>query len=662
MKNYRYIILLTLIASTLTFAADKKTSVIESLSKPTFNHNVYTITQEQILASGKISLVDILQSVPGLSIQNNSSFTQHNTQSFLGLSNGAQFLINGRAITNESWQSFGLQQFSVSNIERIDIIRHNTSPVFGPNFGTGLINIITKKPTEAPTVSSAALIENDTTMASVFASQRVNNISYAVQSQLTNTTPHDENNDTITDTPKISRSSHSGQIDLYSLFNKDSKLSFDVRQTNETRKAGPMADIDNPSAANNEQIRTEETSIGITYTQPFSVDNTLTLVVSEMNTQRYSTNQRVATTTIPNPTFNLKDRKRFASVQIETPIHQDHQLILGSDVARSSIKEIANSDRGERKFNNIGFYAHDTWTISQKMRLTASGRMDRQTFTDTNSDSEFYNFVISPTVTFGYDHTSNLSSFVSTGVSYKAPQLFAEAHQLNGEVTDVFTTGTIKPQQHHNISAGAIYKQDKYQVQSNVYYTKIQNVLETSLTTEPGFDFEWANIGNASSVSTEILYYQELTPFLTFNGEVNYTFAELDNFRPTLETVRFNKKLFKTPDFTSKFQFTTYNSLLQTSVQLEFEYIGVMFVGNDTDGNGRFNVIKKTQPFTITNINLRRTIFLKSQQQVNLYSGVKNLFDIKQSDFPSFGTNVDSSYVYAPLRGRYLYAGASIDF
>lgn len=661
--NYnRALLLLVLCASTVGFAADKKASVVDTLSKPTFKHNVYTITHDQILASGKISLVDILNSVPGLAIQNNSSFTHYNSQSFLGLSNGAQYLINGRPITNESWESFGLQQFSVSNIERIEVIRHNTSPVFGPNFGTGIINIITKSPTNDPTIDSSLHVENDTAMASAFASQRLNNIAYSVQTQITNTTAHDENGDNFTDTPKINRSSYSGQIDLYQLFNPESKLSLDVRQTNETRKSGDIRDIDNAQTANNEHVRTEETAIGVSYEQPFSEANVLKLYASEMNTERYSTNQRVATTAIPNPSFNVKDKKQFASIQIETPLHKDHQVIIGSDVSRSTVSEIANSETGHRKFNNIGFYAHDTWTLSPRMRVTAAGRMDRQTFDDTNSDSEFYNFVISPTITFGYDHTRNLSSFFSTGVSYKAPQLFAEAHQLNGEVTDVFTPSSIKPQQHHNISAGAIYKKGNYELQSNVYYSKIQNVLETNLTTEPGFDFEWTNIGDASSVTTELLYYHKLTPFLSFNGEINYTFAELDNFRPTLETVRFNKKLFKTPDFTSRIQFTTYNPILQTSVQLGFEYIGLMYVGNDTDGNGRFNQIKRTQPFIITTVSARREYFLKSQQRLTVYTGIKNLFDIKQPDFPAFGTNVDSSYVYAPLRGRYVYAGASIDF
>ena len=119
--------------------------------------SVTIVPRQQIFDSGARELDDVLRTIPGIDLLGYSGETQHPTSNSLGmrgLGGGAQgisralVMVNGVPI-NDPY--FGYVQWSrvpVDNIERVEIVRGGGSPLWGNYAEGGVVNIITRDPTE----------------------------------------------------------------------------------------------------------------------------------------------------------------------------------------------------------------------------------------------------------------------------------------------------------------------------------------------------------------------------------------------------------------------------------------------------------------------------------------------------------------------------------
>ncbi|NBP68780.1 MAG: hypothetical protein EBU52_08530, partial [Cytophagia bacterium] len=121
----------------------------------------YTITKSDIDKSGATSIMEALRLAPGVIVreQTNGNYDIHirGFDNLLGYS--SQFsksnlttlvMINDRPVFNNNlggifWEALSID---LNDVERIEIVRGPSAPLFGPNAVTGVINIITKKFTE----------------------------------------------------------------------------------------------------------------------------------------------------------------------------------------------------------------------------------------------------------------------------------------------------------------------------------------------------------------------------------------------------------------------------------------------------------------------------------------------------------------------------------
>ena len=119
---------------------------------------VTIIDQETIRASGIVDLPEIFRLVPGFYVGTNAGYV-HNTNhavSYHGMTTaypGAmQVMINGRSVYSPlyggvQWSELPL---AVADIERIEVTRGPNAASYGANSYFGVINIITKHPSELP--------------------------------------------------------------------------------------------------------------------------------------------------------------------------------------------------------------------------------------------------------------------------------------------------------------------------------------------------------------------------------------------------------------------------------------------------------------------------------------------------------------------------------
>ena len=119
------------------------TNTLQTLSKvPSV---VTLITAEDIKATGATNLTDILQSVPGIYIQNNL-FADRPMVTFRGASSThTLIMVDGVPMSDLVWDpSIFWKGLPTSMIERVEIIRGPGSALFGSYASAGVINVITK--------------------------------------------------------------------------------------------------------------------------------------------------------------------------------------------------------------------------------------------------------------------------------------------------------------------------------------------------------------------------------------------------------------------------------------------------------------------------------------------------------------------------------------
>src|SRR5205823_14847653 len=120
------------------------------------------LTSETIAASPAQNYGDLLRSVPGLNVIQTSArhINLTSRQATTTLSNSQLVLVDGRSIYLDF---FGIVLWdflptNLADIRQIEVIRGPASAVWGANALTGVVNVITKAPREAPgtTVSLSA--------------------------------------------------------------------------------------------------------------------------------------------------------------------------------------------------------------------------------------------------------------------------------------------------------------------------------------------------------------------------------------------------------------------------------------------------------------------------------------------------------------------------
>jgi outer membrane receptor for ferrienterochelin and colicins len=122
---------------------------------------VEVITQKEIEKIGAESLKDIMDRTPGLNVMYgtfpNASSKSKSSITIRGMSaNGTLILLDGRRLAGEVQNPYDLDRIPASVIERIEIVKGPMSSLYGADAVGGVINIITKKPSDELKIDAGA--------------------------------------------------------------------------------------------------------------------------------------------------------------------------------------------------------------------------------------------------------------------------------------------------------------------------------------------------------------------------------------------------------------------------------------------------------------------------------------------------------------------------
>ena len=139
---------------------------------------VFVVTSQEIRERGYLSLEDILAGLPGFQFRNIQSINSYVFQRGIPNQNNLMLLLIDGVQVNElnSGGFYAGTHFNLLNIERIEVIHGPSSVAYGTNAVSGIVNIITRAPTNGEPELEAG------TMAGSFHTLRSNfRVSYAAR-------------------------------------------------------------------------------------------------------------------------------------------------------------------------------------------------------------------------------------------------------------------------------------------------------------------------------------------------------------------------------------------------------------------------------------------------------------------------------------------------
>ncbi|TAL31797.1 MAG: TonB-dependent receptor [Spirochaetes bacterium] len=392
--------------------------------------SVTVITGEEIEKSGKAMLVDALRSVPGVVVEQNSSFGE-TAQVFMrgGKSGSVLVLIDGIEVNDamNPDRSFDFAHLTADNIERVEVVRGAMSALYGSNATGGVINIITRKgqgdvkvrgAVEAGSFyslrrSAGAAGGNDRTYFSISGSQNYSEgISKASRAEGAAEGDRDGYNN-------LSASARGG-VRIFD----ESWFDLTVRFTQARYELDKDAFIDDP----NYDALSRTLSTGLSFSQPVTDWWKHMLQVSYVNTYRTTDNDN-DTLDFPGPFIYddswFKSETAKAEWRHTINIANVSILTVGADYREEHGSSYSDYDMGfgrtvsrleEKTAGDVGVYVNEKLRLLDHVFISASARYDEH-----DTFGSVWTWGVSSSIIAPVTDTRFKANY---GTGFKAPSLY----------------------------------------------------------------------------------------------------------------------------------------------------------------------------------------------------------------------------------------------
>jgi vitamin B12 transporter len=466
--------------------------------------SVTVITREQIEARQVHSLADALRGVPGMAVvtlgtpgQQTSVFTRGTE------SNHTLLIVDGRRVTSPINGGFFYENFTLDNVERIEVVRTPSSVLYGADAIGGVINVITRngkgltKPEHELSFEAGSF---NTTKFTAASRGMIGKVNYSLGfSQQNNEFPR-PNSDFQQSSVRGSLGYEPSEDWYFDL--KGSYFHSDGGSPGSTAFPDPIATLERSAAS---------ISPGITWKFSETFESKA-FYSYERQHQRYRDQ------------FGTDNKLKLDSNQIEwqndwKPIEK--WTLTGGLSAQDlnvSQRNAANVENIHANQTGVGFFLQSQWSPFERLKLINSGR---------------------------YDHYSDYEASWSwkQGVSYQIPAIetliFANISESYSPPTPqdlyfpLFSNPNLVPEESRGWEAGLEKKfwHDRITVSATYFHNKIDNLIQA-----PAPLFIPFNVSKAKTegVETGISF----APCAEFFTSVNYTYLTAQDTGNNVRLVR----------------------------------------------------------------------------------------------------------------------------
>ena len=655
------------------------------------------ITAKDIELKGAENLYEALEGTPGVRVEQQCSGCNFSQVRMLGLdANTVQVLINGQPVYSGLASVYGLQQIPTANIEKIEIVKGSGSSLYGSSAIAGVINIITKKPSvdEDTQVSVSTTFGEEGTNSYVVSAMghlgKKADLIFDVQKNTANEI--DADGDQFIDRVWSDDIAGAFRLNYYDLLGDD-VLTIGGSFINEQRKGGDLIDNawQDPFAEGSEHIDTNRYGAVLGYSKKFAYDNEINAQVTYTRHEREATNDVLVgdyldingvypPSSILRP-FVAEENNYTADFNYSQLFFDAHRLMVGVQYGKNELEETGvyvrstgdtYQSNSKKESDDIGLYVQDEWEINEALELVIGARYDHHESTDSFAGSanvhlddvsiDYEEDSVNPRAALKYKPMDSLTLRASAGTGYRVPYNFAEDLHLCSGSPRVYKGAGLEPEKSVSYTLSADYVQSWYMISALLFRVDVEDKIDIADAPADiqslGYDYEWENLGDAYSQGFELSTQIVLPKDIDIKAFITYTDAKYKNPREDWMGTPYqsaSEYISRVPEFAAGVELAWTPGTW--TVSLGADWTGEQYIDyyEDDDIDNPGSEIVHADPYWIVNFRVEKEI---EKLGLTVFAGAQNLFDEYQED----RRTDDAAFIYMPLYGRIVYAGARVEF
>lgn len=337
-----------------------------------------------------------------------------------------QLLKDGFPLYSGFAGGLSIMQIPPLDLKRIEVIKGSASTLYGGGAIAGLINLITKDPSEKREITFMA---NGTSAKGLdlsgYYNQKFKKIGVTLFAASNTQEAYDPNKDNLSDIPKYARYTFNPRIFYY--INPSATISLGLNTSFENRLGGDMQVINNKADSTHsyfERNISNRYSTQLKFEKNFKNKSILTAKNSITNFAR--------SIGMSNYNFSGQQIASYSEITYLLP-KEKTEWVTGLNVWTDQFNESANSNLNKRDYfqTTIGAFIQNHWNISNKFITEIGLRGDFISVNAPNQSISNKAFLL-PRISLLYKATSKLTTRLGGGLGYKAPTIFSEEAETQG--------------------------------------------------------------------------------------------------------------------------------------------------------------------------------------------------------------------------------------
>ena len=601
---------------------------------------VDVVTQKFLKKIATANVMEVIENVNGVQKQINCGVCGTNDIHINGMEGPYTLvLINGMPIMSYLSTVYGLNGIPTSLIKQIEIIKGPSSTLYGTEAVAGVINILTKDPSDVSTIEIESFItshlEKNIDFAYAPKMKKVDVLLSGNYFKMDNFL--DDNEDNFTDIPLSERLSLFNQWNFKRKSQKNLSLSAKYYQEDRSGFVEGWSDsLRGNESIYGESIYTDRIELAASYELPMDEDVRIDASYNYHHQDSYYGDTK----------YEAYQSIYFANLIWNKQLGHNHDLISGLTYRYQTFLDSTLANINERKFIPA-LFIQDEITFSRKWTSLIGIRTDYH---------DEHGFIFSPRLNLKFKPKTYTTFRLNAGTGFRLVNLFTEDHAFLTGTREVLVVEYLKPEESYNINLNANHifslGRSTGTIDVDAFYTYFTNKITPDYDVNPN-QIIYANL-NGFSVSRG----------LAFNIQQNFDFplsvkaggTILDVYSLDDNNIR-EDELFA-PSFTGVFSLSYNWDIINTSIDWTAKVTGPMSLPSFPYP---FERAEESPWFSQHHLQIKKVF----SESLTAFMGVKNVFNYTQEsplvDWQNpFGDDFDTSYAYGPLQSRRFLFGLSV--
>lgn len=362
----------------------------------------------------------LLSEATGIQPQQTSAVNGNVSIRLLGLDGKyTQILKDGFPLFSGFAQGLSIMQIPPMDLKQVEIIKGSSSSLYGSDAIAGIINLITKQPTEKGEFN---LLLNQTSLLGSdlngYFAKKWKKFGLSLLSGNSLQQPVDVNNDGFSDLPKTKTYTLNPKVYYY--INPSTTIMAGVNGTFDNRTGGDMQVVRENRPDITHQFFEENISNRISSQVKFNKEIDLNRSLAVKNSVNYFDRS------INEPLSRFKGTQLSSYSEVAYSFKKNNtQWVMGAVLLTDKFTEDSTRSHIKRdySYSTTALFVQDDWKVSKKMTLQAGLRTDFQ--------NKFGLFFL-PRVSLMYKFTNDFYLRAGSGLGYKTPTIFSTAAEQEG--------------------------------------------------------------------------------------------------------------------------------------------------------------------------------------------------------------------------------------